>query len=366
MSNAIASDALLSGASARPARRWIESARFDLFFFTLSPLLALPIAIGIENHINRLLIIGVVLAFPHYFSSLAFYLWDERRDYYRGRRLAFYAGPIILGTTFAVLLYTKVPIIIQFVLFFWNAFHVARQSCGILSIYRNGMRVHDVRHRDAANFAIISVCIWLALWNIGTHPQVYPALIKIHPELPVVVFFAAGAVAVFGLIRLALSLAARVREGIGPGLPEGLFLLTSILLFHPYIWMRDSSLATGAMLLPHYLQYMGIVWLLHRRKFANAPAAATESRPQSVIVTLSKSARLLVPVLFGIGAAFFVAARLSARVGLFPHFEALYLFIAFQHFYMDGLFWAFRHPEIRSSLSPYLMRRPPQPALAAT
>jgi hypothetical protein len=362
MSNAIAGEALLSGASVAPARRWIESARFDLIFFTLSPLLALPIAIGMENGIKRALIIGVVLAFPHYFSSLAFYFWDERRDYYRRRWLAFYAGPVILGITYAALLYTGVPIVIQFVLFFWNTFHVARQNCGILSIYRHSTGVHDVKHRNAANFAIISICTWLALWNIGTHPQVYPAFIKLHPEAPLVIFFAAGAVALFGLLRLGVSLTQRIRNGQSPALPEALFLVTSILFFHPYIWMKDSSMATGAMLLPHYFQYMGIVWMLHRRKFGTA-TAATPSRSQSVLATLSRSALLLVPVLFAIGAAFFVGARLSARFGLFPHFESLYLFIAFQHFYMDGLFWAFRRPEIRSSLSPYLMRRP-QPALA--
>ena len=210
MSNSIAGDALLSGASAAPARRWIESARFDLIFFTLSPLLALPIAIGMENGIKRAVIIGILLAFPHYFSSLAFYFWDERRDYYRRRWLAFYAGPVILGATYAALLYTGVPIVIQFVLFFWNTFHVARQNCGILSIYRHSTGVHDVKHRNAANFAIISICTWLALWNIGTHPQVYPAFIKVHPDAPLIIFFAAGAVAMFGLIRLGISLTHRV------------------------------------------------------------------------------------------------------------------------------------------------------------
>ena len=363
MSDTIAGDALLSGVSTAPPRRWIESARFDLVFFTLAPLVTLPIAIGIEHHVMRLLAIGFLLAFPHYFSSLAFYFWDERRDYYRRRWLAFYGGPVILGASFAILFYTKVPIIIQFILFFWNAYHVARQSCGILSIYRNGAGVHEARHRDAANFAIISVCIWLALWNIGTHPQVFPALIAIHPKLPLIVFLATGAVALFALARLLISIFDRAREGKGLALPEALFLLTSILLFHPYIWMKDSAMATFAMLLPHYIQYMGIVWLLHRRKFSAAPA--TVSRSQSILVRFSTDVRLLIPVLTAIGVAFWVGSSLSRRYGVFPHFEALYLFIAFQHFYMDGLFWAFKQPEIRSSLSPYLMRRP-QSALATS
>jgi len=120
-------------------------------------------------------------------------------------------------------------------------------------------------------------------------------------------------------------------------------------------------MATFVMLLPHYVQYMGIVWLLHRRKFGTAPARV--SRGQSVLMRLSSDLRLLVPVLTAIGVAFYVASHFSRRNGFFPHFEALYLFIAFQHFYMDGLFWAFRRPEIRSTLSPFLMRRR-EPAVA--
>jgi len=364
MSTTMAGDALLSGTrAAAPARRWIESARFDLLFFILSPLLAIPIGIGIEHRMSRLLIVGFLLAFPHYFSSLAFYFWDERREYYRRRWMAFYLGPVILGAAFGVMYYTNVPIIIQFILFFWNAFHVARQSCGILSIYRHSTGVHDVAHRNAANHAIISVCVWLACWNIGTHPQVYPALVMVHPKLPLAVFVTGATISAIMLIRLAVSIARRVREGRAPALPEALFLTTSILFFHPYIWMQDSAMATFVMLLPHYVQYMGIVWLLHRRKFAAGGVSATKS--QSLLVRVSTDLRLLVPILFAIGAAFYFGSVMSRRHGFFPHFEALYLFIAFQHFYMDGLFWAFRQPEIRSSLSPYLMRRP-EAALAAS
>src|SRR5206468_3377909 len=83
----------------------------------------------------------------------------------------------------------------------------------------------------------------------------------------------------------------------------------------------DSAMATFAMLLPHYIQYMGIVWLLHRRKFGNeAPAPA--STPQSILVRLSTDLRLLLPVLAAIGAAFYVGSVMSRRHGFFPHFAA--------------------------------------------
>lgn len=363
MSNTLTGDAFLAGTTATKPRRWIESIRFDALFFILGPLLIVPIAYGLEQRVSRLLIIGFLLGFPHYFSSLSFYFWDERRDYYRRRWLAFYAGPVILGVIYGLLIYFQVPIIVQFVLFFWNAFHVARQSCGILSIYRHGAGVHDTRHRDAANFAIISVSIWMALWNITTHREVFPVFAAVHPKFPLAIWLISAAIALFGVGWLVKSMLERVREGKSPDYPEVAFLLTSIALFHPYLWMKDSAMATFCMLLPHYVQYMGIVWLMHRRKFAEAPAAAAASTPrmsfaQSVLVKLSNNAGLLVAVLFSIGAAFYVGSVLSRRNGFFSEFEILYLFIAFQHFYLDGLFWAFKQPEIRSSLSPFLMRRP--------
>jgi hypothetical protein len=341
-----------AGVAVRPRPRWIESARFDLLFLILPPLLLLPVGIALERGIYRLMIVGVLLAFPHYFSSLSFYFWDERRQYYRQRWLAFYAGPAILGGVYLLMIYLQVPLIIQIILFVWNTYHVARQNCGLLSVYRHSTGVTDARHRNAANTAIIAVSSALALWNISTHEQVWPVL-SVSPWLPRIVWGIAGAVAIVALIRLALSIVERVREQKAPGLPEIAFLCSSILMFHPYVWMRDSAMATGTMLLPHYVQYMGFVWLVHRRKFPQA----TGSSAQVILGRLSSSIRLLLPVLFFIGVAFWAGASFSKRHGYFSQFETLYLFIAFQHFYMDGLFWALRRPEIRNSLGPYLSRR---------
>ncbi|HSP16206.1 MAG TPA: hypothetical protein VLV78_15775 [Thermoanaerobaculia bacterium] len=358
MSSAIAGT--LEGMAAPRRGRWIESVRFDLLFLILPPLLLLPVGIAMEHRIYRVMIIGVLLAFPHYFSSLTFYFWDERRDYYRERWLAFYAGPLILGAVFLLMIFLKVPLIVQVVLFFWNTFHVARQNCGLLSVYRHGAGVTDARHRNAANFAIISVSASLALANITTHQQVWPVL-SVHPKLPMLVWTAAGAVAIISLARLALSIGERIREGRGPELPEAAFLCTSLLMFHPYAWMADSAMATFVMLLPHYVQYLGFVWLVHRRKFPQ-PAGSVS---QTILGKLSSNTRFLLPVLLAIGVAFWVGNSLSRRHGFFPQFESLYLFIAFQHFYMDGLFWSLRRPEIRNSIGPYLMRRQ-APAVATT
>lgn len=332
--------------------RWIESAGFDFAFFILSPLLVLPAVLAVIFRVPHAMTVGLLLAFPHYFSSATFYFWDERREYHKSRWMAFYAGPLIVAACYILLVYYRIPLIVQFVLFFWNTFHVARQNCGILSIYRHRAGISDRLQRDAPNLAILATSAWLALWNISTHHEVYPLLLRVHPKFPQFVWAVAGALALFAVGRLAYALWKRYRDGQRLGLPEGAFLATSLLLFYPYLIISDSATATFCMLLPHYVQYLGIVWMLHRRKFREVQGSA----PQQTLARLSTNLKLLVPALASIGIVFWAAASLSRRTGYFDQFEIVYLFVAFEHFYLDGIFWALKRREIRDSLVPYLMR----------
>ena len=75
---------------------------------------------------------------------------------------------------------------------------------------------------------------------------------------------------------------------------------------------------------------------------------------------------MLVPTLAGTGLGFFVVKELLTRAGHLTLFEAFYLLVAFLHFYVDGLFWAFRDPHVRASIGPYLVTSgaAPHPAAA--
>ncbi|HEX6736941.1 MAG TPA: hypothetical protein VF310_01580, partial [Vicinamibacteria bacterium] len=147
----------------------------------------------------------------------------------------------------------------------------------------------------------------------------------------------------------------RARAGPAPHAPELMAMAMGLALFHPYVWLPDSQSATYAMLLPHYLQYLGLVWLVHRRKLG----AGGGSAPQRALGRLSRNLPLLVTVLGAAGLAFFASKELLARVGHIEVFEAAYLLLAFVHFYLDGLFWAFRDPHVRQSLGPYLVQDAP-------
>jgi hypothetical protein len=351
----------LAGAS-RSKPTWIESARFDLTFFGLSPVVVLPLVLLALVVDRRLGLFFFLLSFPHYMSTLSFFLWDEYQDRFRARWFAFYGGPVVIAATFFLLIYTGLPRIIQVVLFAWNIYHVGRQSCGILSVYRHGAGVTDPSHKGVTNFAILASNFFLAFWNVDSHDAFDP-LRALRSDWSSWLRAGLGAVALVGLVRLGLALRERARAGQGVELPEALFLLTSLSLFHPFLWMPSSNAATAVMLLPHYVQYLGIVWLLNRRRFREADGSAR----QRILARVSRSTPLLVAVLLSIGAATIGASVFLRHSGHEMIFESFYLLVALEHFYLDGLFWAFRDPAVRRSFGPYLIGYdgPARPARAA-
>src|SRR6266446_9097045 len=116
---------------------WIESFWFDSALFLFSPLVTLPLAVAPLLISPKLAILFFFLAFPHYVSTFSFFFWDENRERHAMRWMAFFAGPVVIALAYAALFYFQVPRIIQLVLFTWNIWHVGRQSCGIVSLYRH-------------------------------------------------------------------------------------------------------------------------------------------------------------------------------------------------------------------------------------
>lgn len=331
---------------------WIQSPGYDLAFFVLAPLVTLPIVLIEVLGWGYIAVGGALLATAHYFSTFTFYFWDENHAYHRAHWIAFFAGPAVIAAAYLALVALEARHVVFSVLFFWNTYHVARQSCGILSVYRHRAGVLDPRQKALANAAIVGVSLWLALWNIETHPDVFLIFSAVSPRLALALRLGLGVVAAVAVARLAWSLWGRSTTGGRLALPEMAFASTSMLLFTPFLWVPTSAGAMYVMLLPHYVQYLGLVWLLHRRKFR----AAFGSVPQRCLQYLSTHTAVLVLILFI--ASFGVAGARSVftHAGRFEVFQAFYLILAFTHFYLDALFWAFKDPHVRRMLAPYLMQ----------
>ncbi len=342
----------LEGARAAARRPLIQSLGFDSVFFLCSPLVTLPLALLPLLIAPQLALLFFLLAFPHYASTFAFYFWDENRERHVTRWFAFFAGPVIIAIAYWALFYFKVPRLMQLVLFVWNVYHVGRQSCGIVSIYRHRAGVMDNAAKQSTNFAILAANFAFAFFNIDSHPQFGPFLRDISPRATALLQSVLAVTALVALAGLGKSIWERIKVGKKPLAPELIFITTSIAIFHPYLWLRSSGMATAMMLLPHYLQYLGIVWLLHRRRFRTAEG----SMGQRTLQRLSTNMPLLLLVLAGIGASFAIASVVLRHTGHDTIFETMYLMLAFEHFYLDGLFWAFKDPSVRKSIGPWLTR----------
>jgi hypothetical protein len=329
---------------------WIQSPAFDFFLLICAPLVTVPIMAGIYLRIPLLAIVAATaLAFVHYISTIAFYFWNENRDYYRSRWLAFYGGPLILAAVYFLFVGFHVPYVLQLGLFFWNTWHVSRQNCGILAIYRSRAGISNLQQKNTANNAILAVSLFLCIWNIRTHQQVGPLFAMIAPNFVVYLKYATGAVAAFFVLKFFVAL---IRRQEPLGIPEGLFIVTSLVFFYPYLMVRDSQYATLIMLLPHYVQYLALVWLLHGRKFAGASGGIP-----MVLRYLSTKLYVLLPALAVVGYGFAMVQDFSMKHGFTDLFFTFYLLIALEHFYLDGLIWSFRRPHVRQTILPHLLRR---------
>jgi len=349
-----AAGTLTAGRTATAVRGWIESPRFDLPMFVLSPLaglafLALALAVGPVWGVIVQAAAFYFVAVPHYMSTYTFFLGDDNLQHYRSRRLAFFGGPAIITLSVVVLWVLHFPPVIQAAVFTWNIWHVARQNGGILAVYRRlngGTRSEHL----PANVALLGISAAMACWHIERYPPIGRALAFVHPLFHRALAVGLLVVGLGGLVVLLRRLAARAR----PAAPHEIgFLVSSVVMFHPYLWVQDYTLATLGMLMGHFVQYLAIVWLLHRRKYGGL--LQTGSPAQRLLARVS-ARFVLVAAFIAVSGLFFVAAnRTTAALGVPAVYTVSWFAFTFIHFYLDGLIWAFRQPFVRESVGTYLM-----------
>jgi hypothetical protein len=336
-------------APAAPPRGWIQSPAFDLAMFTLAPLAGLTVVLADQLPGGYRLGVAAMflVAIPHYMSSFTFYLGDDNLQYFRTRRAAFFVGPAVI---FAAVLFLRAlghagPVLVA--MFVWNVWHVSLQSAGILTIYRR-LNAGPLGERGAAHLAILSVSATMTFWHVDRFEPLYRPLAAVHPLVPWLLPAAALPVAAASVGVLAWRIARRPHP---ISVAEGSFLLTSLLLFHPYLWVEDSNQATFAMLMGHFIQYLAIVWLLNHRKYAGSRG----SRREQALAWISARPVPLFGTLFLVGTCFYVADRGSAALGANGLYVIVWNALTLVHFYIDGLVWAFRTPHVRDTVGPYLM-----------
>ena len=335
-------------------RAWIESPGYDLPLIALAPLIGLGIcafALGIgEQRLVSLYFVELnffLLGMPHYLSTYAFALDDSNRDHYAGRKLAFIAGPVILVmlllASMALHLYHLVAVLIDA----YNVFHVSRQSAGILSVYRHRSGGNNLAEKMPANVALIFGAAGMYLTAVGRHRSTVLVFGEWTSTITGVIAPATLTVALIGALVLAWRMKQRGAAGI-----EWLFLASSIILFTPYLILSDFTLATSALLAGHYIQYLSLLWLINRRKYAGAGGSVL----QRSLAFVSRSKTALATLLVSLAIVPLAIDRVVHRFE-WNAFHTVWLYVTvLLHYYYDGLFWAFRDPHVRQSLGPFLVR----------
>lgn len=338
-------------AQADGPRGWIQSPAFDLALFTLAPLSAFPIiwAGRIPGGDTLALLSLFLVAIPHYMSSFTFYLGDDNVAYYRTRRLAFFAGPVLIFAAVVALRLSGHHRPVQSTMFVWNIWHVALQSAGILAIYRR-LGGGPPGERRVAMTAILATNATMAFWALDRYPPLYLLLVAVHPLVPTLLPAVALPVGAGALGVLLYRIGRRTRP-IGPA--EAGFLATSLLLFHPYLWVPQTDRATFAMLMGHFIQYLAIVWLLNHRKYAGARG----SPRQRLLGWISARAVTVLAAIAVTGAAFWAADRATTALGIGMAYVIVWNAMTLVHFYVDGMVWAFRQPHVRQTVGPFLLPR---------
>lgn len=329
---------------------WIESPKYDLGLLSLIPLLGILVCGVAWTGVDPLMIGAVslfLLGMPHYLSTYAFYMDDKTLDYAKTRKFAFFAGPVLIVLLLTVALKLKFYLLVAIWVDAWNVFHVSRQSNGILSIYRHLNGGNNLLERIPANLAL--VCISGGLYSLKIDKQ--QSFSHYFSMLPWNIMpYVGPALLLVGFAAVILLVVRMSRRSQSIFTSEMLFLGTSALLFAPYALLDSRSTATSAMLSGHYIQYMSILWLLNHRKYTSDIGSAR----QRMLAFISRS----VPRILGLLVSLVIAASISDRV--IHHFNLvgfhnwLLNVIVLLHFYLDGVFWAFKHPFTRQSIGPYL------------
>jgi hypothetical protein len=336
----------LSGAKAR----WISSPVFDCSLLLLSPLLGLAV-LGAELDLPGGFLVVVVTAYflgiPHYLSTFTFFLDDKNLAYYWSRRALFVGGPVLIFLGVFGMQYFRQAIYLQAAVFLWNLYHVALQSAGVCSVYRhlNGGLQAEKR---PAHATILFAGLAMGLWHAQDYfPVAWFLPATVHGLL-------APAFAIGAAVAFLLWLAAVSRRNAKLASPEVLALASGVLLFHPYLWVRDTNLATLGVLIGHFLQYLALVWLVHSRRHARPEG----SWHQRWLGAVSRSRWRILAFVLTTGIVAYAAESAAARMGLTAVYASLFYVLVFSHFYLDGLIWAFKQPHVRANIGPYLAGPP--------
>lgn len=339
---------------------WIIHKRFDLAFFILPVFLGLAyfaLVYSLPQYATLLTIVVWMLFAQTHFGSTWFIYFDKinRAHYYKNpgiyyiTPLALFAGALMLGYAQPLLLSALVSAI--------SLYHVTKQNIGILQLYRVRSKDFDPHIKKIENATVFSATFFFGGYGALHLAEFQPFLapVRLLAEIGVWVLFISAVIGFLGVLYFYLR-----KETLS--LPRASFFALSMLMYSPYLYIAllmqsnfQMETATLTALLAHYMQYLGLVWLMQRNKYRYDSTFGTEN---PFLATISQN--LLYGFVLILGYAALMAyfrwiipsqATSDTLVRVVPHIVLAFTLV---HFYIDSFIWRFRDPFIKETVAPFI------------
>ncbi len=202
----------------------------------------------------------------HFGSRWAFYFDGINLAHFKGRPWVFFCTPVPLIALSIRLTALGYFAFLTVITYWFSGFRVMKQNTGFASLYRGRIGLSDPADRKIDNAAIMSASLfllfarYLRFSDFGVESIFQTALG--HALLGAAGLGVAGVLLAW--IRVAVL---RWRRLGAESLPLLLFTSASIVMFVPFVLAENLTTAFMANLLGRYVQYLGLVWMVHRRKY---------------------------------------------------------------------------------------------------
>lgn len=342
-------------ATADRTRVWMVSPSFDLTFFVGTALVVLLPWLAIEHFgVDAFYVIAAVAIAangPHLISTWTRVYLDGNE---RFRRPVHYwlIPAVIAGAVVTLILaegrYSRT---LRTVLFYWAFWHFMMQNWGILRIYQRRSGDAETRMANLERAVLWLGALWPMLHRLATGPRVlFGAEIR-YPTLEPWMVNGVGALLVAASSSYVVIRVVQWRRGEKVPLIRPLFLAASWFgFFVPFVLIKQNgSAAFAAAACWHGLQYLGIVWFFNRNRWKSGV-----DRRARMVSWVSQPGR--VPFYFfsllGIAAIIYAGVLAASRVALDAQRlgAIVWLSLTFGHYWLDGVIWKLRKPELQQNL----------------
>jgi hypothetical protein len=338
--------------------QWVINKKFDLVFFIGSMLLGLMYFVLLiflpEQAFLITAIVWVLFAQTHFGSTWFIYADKRNRDYFRAHPLVYYILPLLIFAAVLGLGYAKQTLLVVLISIA-SIYHVTRQSYGILQLYRAHNKEFDVLGKRTEAAGLFSWTLFFGTFGALRIPDFRAIFGPVLPLAEVGVYVL-GAVALVTLVMMIAQFVKRPQNS----LPKNLFLLNAILMYAPYLYasvilvdIYQMEIATLTSLTTHYMQYMGIVWLLNINKYQGDTQYAAEN-PFMHKLTKHIPSILIAIIAYALLMAFFRWGIPESKTLLLKIIPNIVLAFTAVHFFIDSFIWRFRNPFYKETALPFV------------